>query len=93
MIGLYGFVVRKERSDWLVRIHCPDNLIRRPGDLSLSASMDFLLYELQTVVSRKSRRRYAKCVLFCDDFAVRPAVARNTNKRPSIFIYYLLYLV
>ena len=147
LIGLYGFWVRMERSDWLVRLvvrmeqsgwlvrlvvrmersnwlvrlvvrmERSDRLVRLRSlygtiwlacteispygsiwlavlEICLRApSMDFLSYKVQTVVSRTTRKRYAKCVLFCDEIAVHPAVACNTNKWPSLFIYYLLYPV
>ena len=93
MIGVYGFWVRMERSDWHVRILSLYGTIwlvvleiclRAPRWTSCSM-------KLQTVVSRKTRKRYVKCVLFYDEFAVRPAVARDTNKPLSLFIDYLLY--
>ena len=85
-------VVRIKRSDWMVRLLGPEGTIRLVvPDICLRApSMDFLSYKVQTVVSQKTRKRYAKFVLFCDEIAVCPAVACNTKKRPSLFIYDLL---
>ena len=88
-IGWYGFAVLKERSDWLVRLRCPDDLICRPGDLSSSALMYFLFYKLQTVVSQKTRKRYAKCVLFCNNFPFAlPLRIKQTNDRLFLYITY-----
>ena len=40
LIGFYGFIVRKERSDWIVHFRCPEGAIRLACTLSLSWRSD-----------------------------------------------------
>ena len=74
-LWLDGFASRSwtERSDWRFQI----SVFGRLRWTSCFANSDISL--------RTTRKSYAKCVLFCVKVAIQPAVARKTNKRPSLF--------
>ena len=74
-LSLDGFASRSwtERSDWRFR----RSVFGRLQWTSCFANSDSS--------SRTTRKGYTKCVLFCVKIAVQPAVARKTNKWPSLF--------
>ena len=77
LIGRSNLLVLKERSDWKIR----GSVFGRLQWSSCFATSDSS--------SRTTRKRYAKCVLFCDEFAVQSAVARETDKTTvSFYINY-----
>ena len=78
LIGRSDFLVLTERSDWAIQ----RSVFGRLRWTSCFATSDS--------GSRTTRKRYAKCVLFCDEFDVQTVVVRKKNKELSL-LYYLLY--
>ena len=77
LIGRSDLLVLPERYDWTIR----RSVFGRLPWTSCFATSD--------IGSWTTRKRYAKCVLFCDKFVVQSAVARETDKTTVSF--YITY--